>query len=186
VVKIGGFTVPGCFFDNTGSNCQDGTMNPELGFGFRSIGRLARRAYNVAALPVRAATKIANATAASLCRDGKSMAGDAKSQSFCRAMKMKDTVKIRQLLPSAVQQAAARAESARTTTQQIYATATRPVSEADTNLLAALHGANPDELSFALAGVDPDQLSGVSSNEFLAMAPIAAAVVAGFWLLKRR
>jgi hypothetical protein len=175
---------------------------PELGFSFRSIGRFAKRAYNVAALPVRAMARVANATAASLCRDGKSVAGDSQSSSFCRAMKMKDSVNARKYLPAAVQRATQRAEAARrayATAQQIRTASglSGPSAEGvallgdfrsanDMNLLADLHGADSADLAFALSGVDPNGLGDFTSGDALAMAPIAALVVTGLWMLKRR
>lgn len=98
----------------------------ELGWGFRSIGRLAKRAakgaygagkfgFKVASLPASAARKVANATAAALCRNGNSAAGDSSSQAFCRAVKFKDQLSIRKYLPNAVQQAAQRTAAARAT-----------------------------------------------------------------------
>lgn len=159
----------------------------ELGWGFRSIGRLAKRAakgaYSVASLPTSVARKVANAAAATLCRDGKSATGDASSQAFCRAVKFKDQVSIRKYLPNAVQQAAQRAAAARATYNRARAAA---MSDADTNLLAGLAGADQGDLAFALAGVDPNEISGaVTTTDMLAMAPVAAAVAAGLWMLTR-
>lgn len=60
------------------------------------------------------------------------------------------------------------------------------MSDADTNLLSSLAGASQDELAFALAGVDPSEIgSAVTSGDMLAMAPVAAAVAAGLWMLTR-
>lgn len=157
----------------------------ELGFGFKSIKRFASRAYNVAALPAQAASRVARATASAMCRDGKSVSGDARTQAFCRAVKMKNEALARKYLPSAVQRAAQRAA----TTRQIYTAATaQPVSgfeSADVNLLASLNGADPGDLAFALAGVTPGDLGAVPTRDLMAAAPFAIAVAAGVWMLVR-
>lgn len=160
----------------------------ELGWGFRSFGRFIKRAaksaYSVASLPASLARKAANAAASTLCRG--SAASNPSSRAFCQAMKLKDQVNIRKYLPNAVQQAAQRAAAAKAAyarAQQVYA---RPLSDANTNLLASLAGASQDDLAFALAGVDPNEISGaVTSGDMLAMAPVAAAVAAGLWMLTR-
>ncbi len=162
------------------------STTPELGFGFRSIGRFAKKAYSTAAMPIRAAARVANVTAASLCRDGKAVTGDAQSASFCRAMKMKDSVRVRKYLPAAVQQAARRAAAARRTYSQVRTAATQSgLSAADIELLASLHGTDPNDLSFALAGVDSGELGAFTTGDALAAAPIAVAVAAGLWMLTR-
>jgi hypothetical protein len=158
----------------------------ELGFGFRSIGRLAKRSFNVAAMPIRAAARVANVTAASLCKDGKSVAGDSQSSSFCRAMKLKDSVTARKYLPAAVQRAAARAATARQIYSQAKTAATQPgLSASDVQLLSSLEGADSNDLAFALAGVDPNGLGAFTTSDALATAPFAIAVAAGFWMLTR-
>lgn len=162
------------------------STTPELGFGFRSIGRFAKKAYSTAAMPIRAAVKVANATASSLCRDGKAVAGGAQSASFCRAMKMKDSANVRKYLPAAVQQAAQRAASVQQTYSQVRTAATQSgLSAADIQLLASLHGADTNDLSFALAGVDSGELGAFTTSEALAAVPIAVAVAAGLWMLTR-
>lgn len=163
--------------------------SPELGFGFRSIGRLARRAVNVAALPVSAARRVANVASSALCRDGKSVSSDSRTQAFCKAVKMKDSVNVRRFLPSAVQQAAQRAATAQQMYAQARATAAQPLkgfeAAGDVDLLASLHGADSTDLAFALAGVEPGELGAFDTKELLAVTPVAIAVATGLWMLTR-
>lgn len=168
-------------------------MNSNLGFGWRSITglakRAAKRAYKVASIPTRVASRIANVTASSLCRNGAATTSDAPSRAFCRAMKAKDEFSARKYLPAAVQTAANRAKAAQQLYVQAAAVAQQPLKGADpdTNLLASLSGAGTEELSFALAGVDPGEIGAVAtSSELLALAPLALVVAAGVFMLTRK
>jgi len=206
----------------------------ELGWGWRSafskVGRatygVGRGAYRVASMPVKAALRVANATSGVLCKQGASTgsAQDAQTASaFCRAMKAKDQVTVRRLLPQATAVAAKAAQA-----QKTYAAArsaySAPINGAglgdlssfracvksyvdelgysvsdaravcqsemsgsdDVNLLAPLYGVNPDELAYALSGVDPSEIGAVmTKTDAVALAPAAIAVVAGFWMLLR-
>jgi len=60
------------------------------------------------------------------------------------------------------------------------------LNDSDVNLLAALDGANPDDLAFALAGVDPAEIGSFAGADLMYLAaPAAVAVVAGVWILLR-
>lgn len=133
----------------------------DLGWGFRSIGRgfkkvgkgaykagkgVAKGAYatgkigfKVAALPARAALKVANATQSLLC---KGAAGTAASltptgTAFCKAMALKNTIAMRKLLPAAVTEAAATAARAKALAR-VNATQLDPEAVASAALIAAL------------------------------------------------
>jgi hypothetical protein len=61
----------------------------------------------------------------------------------------------------------------------------RGLNDADTNLLASLDGANMSDLSFALAGVTPVDIQGVTTSDVAMFAPALIAVAAGFWMLTK-
>jgi len=89
----------------------------DLGWGWRSIGRgikkVGQTTYKVASLPAAAAIKVANATAKGLCAGGgpSGSGRDAQTASaFCKAMKDKDAVSARRLLPAATAYAAKKAK----------------------------------------------------------------------------
>jgi len=209
----------------------------ELGWGFRSIGRGLKKAgkgaykvgklaakssykvgkvgYKVAALPAKAALKVANAAQKALCAGGgvaATAAGGPAGAAFCAAMRAKDGIRVRQLLPAAVTAAAAQAAQ----TQQVYSSVKTAyqnpedaivasiapaesgtagaydaselwgLSDADVNLLASLDGADSDELAFALAGVDPGEIGAVMTKaDLVTLAPMTLAVAVGFWMLFR-
>lgn len=243
----------------------------ELGFGFRSIGRglkkvgkgavkvgkagfkVGKVGFNVAALPTKAALKVANAVKGSLCSGAAGVATSTTptGAAFCTAMKLKDSITVRKLLPAAVAEAAEKAQATRAQAQTAYASGQaayrdpsdaivaqlspaapaqnlqgfgRPprrtpfqicvrsqidemgaspsdarylckdesnelsgsLSDADTNLLASLYGADPNDLAYALNGVDPDQIGAVVTKQeipLLAFSTVAAAV--GLWMLFR-
>ena len=52
----------------------------------------------------------------------------------------------------------------------------------DMNLLASLAGADSSELAFALAGVTPVDINGVTTSDVMMFAPAIVAMVAGFWM----
>jgi hypothetical protein len=61
----------------------------------------------------------------------------------------------------------------------------RGLSNADTNLLAGLAGADQNELAFALAGVTPVDIQGVTTSDVAMFAPSLIAVAAGLWMLAK-
>ena len=102
----------------------------DLGFGWKSFKNLAKRAYSVAAIPARAALRVANATNSVLCKNGVSQGSDSTTKSFCHAMKVKDGASVRKYLPQAAaiagqaaraKQLTEQAEKARQLTAQIQA-----------------------------------------------------------------
>lgn len=207
----------------------------DLGWGWRSIGRgikkVGKATYKVGALSTKAAMKVANATASSLCKKGGSTSGT--SSAFCKAMAAKNYVAARQYLPDAVSYASKKAKlekevaavqaaraggdegvsgfgaarhnpvkqaAYRQCIMRMMADGAVPYSDAkdmcsseleglndsDVNLLAALDGANPDDLAFALAGVDPAEIGSFAGADLMYLAaPAAVAVVAGVWILLR-
>ena len=162
----------------------------DLGWGWKSftsaVKRVGQAGYKVASMPVKAALKVANATSSVLCKDGAAAGGNATANSFCRAVKAKDQLTIRRLLPQATAIASTVSKA-----QQIRAAyrgqpVTAPVAEAETNMLSALYGANPDELSYALAGVDPGEIgAAVTTRDAVVIVPIALAVIVGLRALSR-
>jgi hypothetical protein len=232
----------------------------ELGFGFKSIGRGIKKAgkgavkvgkvgfkvgkigFNVAALSAKSALKIANAVKGSLCSGAAGAASSATPMgaAFCAAMKAKDNISVRKLLPAAVAEAADKAKATQVQAQAAVADPTSAIvaqltpsaaplsgadaveacfqdrraaghdesqnttrklcqkaygrveeydgglSDADTNLLAALYGADPYDLAYALNGVDPGQIGAVfTSQEIPTLAFSTVAVAAGLWMLFR-
>jgi hypothetical protein len=254
----------------------------EFGFGWKSFARVGRAAYGVgrgaygiASMPVKAALKVANATSGVLCKGGGVSTGSAQdaqtASAFCRAMRAKDQVTVRKLLPRATAVASKAAQvraaynapvngaglgdrasfhacvknyvdelgysvsDARAACQSEMsgacfgavptalwnaASKTKKLSfkscvkmqmddmgasrsdaefacqdelagaddlaDTDVNLLASLYGANPDELAYALSGVDPGEIgAALTKTDMFALAPAAVAVVAGFWMLLR-
>jgi hypothetical protein len=110
-------TVEDAFFDRAPSNWQDGNMLMndglgDLGFGWKSFAKvgsiakgIGKGAYNVASMPVKLALKAANATSSVLCAGGGNTTGNPQdaqtAASFCKAMKAKDSITVRKLLPRA-------------------------------------------------------------------------------------
>jgi hypothetical protein len=169
----------------------------DLGFGWKSFkrvgsfaARVGKGAYNVAAVPTRAMLRVANATQGVLCKDGGASSGST-AQAFCRAAKYKDAATMRRLLPQATALAAraARAKQVYTQAQAVYrGQPAKPagMSAADMNLLASMDDAAPDDLAFALAGVDPGEIGAVlTRTDAVVILPGALAVAAGFWMLFR-
>jgi hypothetical protein len=58
-------------------------------------------------------------------------------------------------------------------------------ADPDMNLLASLAGADPDELSYALAGVTPVDIGAVAPADLALFGPSALAVGVGLWMLFR-
>lgn len=171
----------------------------ELGWGWKSIGRglktVGRAGLKVAAMPAKVALRVASATAGNLCKGATPTGSDrdsATARTFCRAMKTKDLITTRRLLPEATALAARKAKLEKTAAAVQAAYGMNGFGDADlgndldTNLLAALHGADPDSLAFALSGVDPAEISGsFTATDWYTLGPMLLAVGAGFWMLRR-
>ena len=172
----------------------------ELGWGWKSIGRglksVGRAGLKVAAMPAKVALRVASATAGNLCKGSTPTGSDRDSttaRTFCRAMKTKDLITTRRLLPEATALAARKAKLEKTAAAVQAAYGMNGFGDSfgqgnnlDTNLLAALHGADPDSLAFALAGVDPAEIGGsFTATDLYALGPLLIAVGAGFWMLSR-
>jgi len=169
----------------------------DLGFGFKSF---IKKAVKVASMPVKLALKAANATSNVLCSGG-GVQGDSKdaktAQAFCKAVKTKNAVTMRRLLPAATAIAAKAAKATKTeatynvVAQHYTGSTTAPAPEyddqlGDTDLLAALDGADQESLAFALSGVDPNEIgAAMTRSDLVALAPASIAVAAGLWMFFR-
>jgi hypothetical protein len=135
----------------------------ELGFGFKSIGRGLKKAgkagykvgkagfkvgkvgFNVAALPTKAALKVANAVKGSLCSGASGVATSTTptGAAFCAAMKAKDSISVRKLLPAAVAEAAEKAQATKAQAQAVYASGQAAYSNPADAIVAQVTPAAP-------------------------------------------
>jgi hypothetical protein len=112
--------------------------------------------------------------------------------SFCRALEIGHDAGVRATLPTIVQIAAQYAVSDQATSRIMptegfggLGCASCGIDGHDLGMLAAFAGADPDELEYGLAEVGAEEVKAsddAKSMPMLALLPVAAAVLAGFWM----